>query len=166
MSERKARKETPAPIPPSPVLCPLTGQERAPGFSIDHPALAIKVDNHSAARPQAGLESADIVYEELAEGGITRFLAIFHCSEADRVGPVRSARLVDPDILLEYAPVPFGYSGANPVVVEKVESTQGIVSLRHGRFGDAYERVRGRQAPHNLFTSTQKLRAPTKVKGP
>lgn len=151
--------------PPKPVICPLTAQERPPGFPVDHPALAIKIENSTAARPQAGLEAADIVYEELAEGGITRFMAVYHCSDASRVGPVRSARSVDPDILLEYAPVLFGYSGANEVVLGKVKSTKGVIDLRHGAHGAAYERVKGRRAPHNLFTSTEKLRALSDAKG-
>jgi hypothetical protein len=151
---------------PEPVVCPLTGQEKPSDFPVDRPVVAIKIDNIAAALPQAGLESADIVYEELAEGGITRFLAIYHCSDADRVGPVRSARLVDPDILTEYAPALFGYSGGNALVLEKVQSTEGVVDLQHGKHGDAYERVQGRRAPHNLFTSTGKLRELSDAKGP
>ncbi|MGH9195310.1 MAG: DUF3048 domain-containing protein, partial [Acidimicrobiia bacterium] len=89
----KTKTARQAAVPPKPVVCPLTGVERAAGFNISRPALAIKIDNAAPARPQAGLEYADIVYEELAEGGITRFLALFHCSDASKVGPVRSARL-------------------------------------------------------------------------
>ncbi|HEY8200635.1 MAG TPA: DUF3048 domain-containing protein, partial [Actinomycetota bacterium] len=153
--------------PAAPVLCPLTGAPAASGAGVDRPALAVKLDNAPEARPQAGIESADIVYEELAEGGITRFMAIFQCRDAARVGPVRSARLVDPDILVQYKPVLFSYSGANAPVLAKVKSTQGIVNLEHGSHGSAYQRVSGRAAPHNLFTSTDKLRAfATDVKGP
>jgi hypothetical protein len=140
----------------APALCPLTGAPSG-GTNTARPALAIKIDNAPPARPQAGLDSADIVYEELAEGGITRFVALFHCRDAGRVGPVRSARLVDPDLLIQYKPILFGYSGANPTVLTKVKGTQGIVSVEHGSNGPAYERVRGRPAPHNLFTSTAKL---------
>lgn len=146
-------------------VCPLTG-EKAPSELPDGlPALGIKIDNAAAARPQAGLERADIVYEELAEGGITRFLAIFHCSEAERVGPVRSARLVDPDILTEYAPALLGYSGANREVLKKVRSTKGIVDLQFATNGGAYQKVKGRPAPHNIFTSTAQLRALSEVSG-
>lgn len=159
------KRRAASPSPPPPVICPLTGTQLPPGSRIDHPALAIKVENSVAARPQAGLEHADIVYEELAEGGITRFLVVYHCSEARSVGPVRSARSVDPDILLEYAPVLFAYSGANPGVLSKVRSTKGVVDLRHGTNGDAYRRARGRRAPHNLFTSTGTLRALSDVRG-
>lgn len=141
----------------APAVCPLTGT-KPQSVDASRPALAIKIDNAPVARPQAGLEGADIVYEELAEGGITRFLAVYHCSDANRVGPVRSARLVDPDLLVEYQPVLFGYSGANAIVLQKVQTTRGIIDLRHGSHGAAYERVKGRRAPQNLFTSTEKLR--------
>jgi hypothetical protein len=125
----------------------------------DRPALAIKIDNAIKARPQIGLDTADIVYEELAEGGVTRFLALFHCREADKVGPVRSARNVDPDILMEYKPVLLGHSGANREVLKKIRSTSGVVDLQYATHGGSYESVRGRPAPHNIFTSTTRLRA-------
>lgn len=155
----------PAPARAEPVVCPLTGQERGPAFEIARPALAIKIDNAAPARPQAGLENADIVYEEMAEGGITRFLAVYHCSDAPKVGPVRSARLVDADILREYGKVLLGYSGGNSLVLEKIASTASVVDLRHGKYGKAYRRIDGRPGPHDLFTSTGELRALTKVEG-
>lgn len=147
------------------MICPLTGEEKPAGFPIDRPALGVKIDNARPARPQAGLEAADIVYEELAEGGITRFLAMYHCNDADELGPVRSARLVDSDILREYAPVLFAYSGGNPVVKKKVEETDGIVNLRFGAKPEGFTRKKGRPAPHNLFTTTAKLRALSEEEG-
>jgi hypothetical protein len=100
---------------------------------------------------------ADLVYEELAEGGITRFVAIFHCKESKRVGPVRSARLVDPDLLTQFQPILFGYSGANATVLAKVKGTTGVVSVEHGSHGGAYVRDGKRPKPHNLFTTTDGL---------
>ncbi|HEX2259109.1 MAG TPA: DUF3048 domain-containing protein [Actinomycetota bacterium] len=146
-----------------PELCPLTGLEAED--DVERPPLAVKIDNAPVARPQAGLESADIVYEELAEGGITRFLAIFHCTDPDDLGPVRSARNVDPDILVQYAPVLFGHSGAAAGVIRKVESTRGITDLRHGDHGDAYRRERGRRAPSDLFTTGEQLRGLDEAEG-
>jgi DUF3048 family protein len=151
---------------PKPVICPLTGKEAPAGLDSERPALAIKVENSVAARPQAGLQEADVVYEELAEGGITRFMAVYHCGDATRAGPVRSARNVDPDILIEYAPALYGYSGANPIVLSKIQATKGIIDLRYGSHAKAYQRVKGRPAPHDLFTSTQALRALSDVTGP
>jgi hypothetical protein len=156
-------KRGPGAEPEKPVLCPLTGLEAKE--DIERPPLAVKIDNAPVARPQAGLESADIVYEELAEGGITRFLAIFQCAEADNLGPVRSARNVDPDILVQYAPVLFAHSGAAPAVLKKVESTRGVTDLRHGTHGDVYRRERGRRAPSDLFTSGDDLRGVEDAEG-
>lgn len=156
--EPPAAKKSASPAPPKPVFCPLTGEETSQSFPKDKPALGVKIENSVAARPQAGLDKADIVYEELAEGGITRFLAIFHCNDAPSLGPIRSARLVDPDIMLEYKPALFAYSGGNPLVKDKITATRGLVDLRHGSHGDGYSRERGRKAPHNLFSSTERLR--------
>lgn len=150
---------------PKPAKCPLTGEKAPSGLPSNRPVLAIKVDNATKARPQVGLDTADIIYEELAEGGITRFLALFHCREASSVGPVRSARQVDPDILIEYRPVLLGYSGANKDVLKKIRSTSGVVDLQYATHGDSYERVRGRPAPHDIFTSTGTLRALSETTG-
>lgn len=143
--------------PSKPVLCPLTGTPGPRGFDVDRPALSVKIENSPEARPQAGLQEADIVYEELAEGGITRFNAIYHCNDASQLGPIRSARLVDADILVEYAPVLFAYAGAAPPVQSKVAATRGITDL--SRASKGYRRESSRPRPHNLFSSTQQLRS-------
>lgn len=155
---KPAAGKSSSPEPPKPVFCPLTGVETSRDAPIARPALGVKIENSVASRPQVGLEQADIVYEELAEGGITRFLAVFHCTDAPSLGPIRSGRMVDPDILLEYAPVLFALSGANDLVLKKIDSTKGVANLRHGNHGSAYRRERGRKAPHDLFSSTSKLR--------
>lgn len=160
-------EEAPAepPPPPEPIRCPLTGVEVVEGFNMDRPALAVKIDNHPRARPQAGLETADIVYEELVEGGLTRFLGVYHCGDAADLGPTRSAREVDPDIMVEYAPVLFAYSGASPNNLRKVAATAGIIDLVHGANGPAYSRRGGRPAPHNLHTSTEAIRSRPAAQG-
>jgi len=165
------RSPTPSespPPPPEPIRCPLTGTE-AGAVDITRPAMGAKIDNHPRSRPQAGLETADIVYEELVEGGLTRFMGIYHCGDAADLGPVRSARAVDPDILVQYAPVLFAYSGASPNNLNKVAATAGVINLLHGANGPAYARRGGRGAPHNLYTSTENIRsrpAAQGVKGP
>jgi len=84
---------------------------------------------------------------------------VFHCQHAARLGPIRSARLVDPDLLIPYSPVLFGYSGAAPPVLAKVRSTAGVINLVHGGNGPAYQRSGARPAPHNLYTSSAALLA-------
>jgi hypothetical protein len=140
-----------------PATCPLTG-EAAPGGRVpQRTALAIKVENTDDAYPLAGLEGADLVYEEVVEGGITRFIAIYHCGGASRVGPVRSARTTDPKILLQLAPHPvLGYSGA-ALKVEGIVNDAGIVGLTEASDPAAFSRDDARYAPHDLFTGTSLL---------
>jgi hypothetical protein len=152
------------PPPPPAISCPLTGVD-AGATDLTRPVHAVKIDNHPRARPQTGMQQADVVYEELVEGGLTRFLAVFHCQTAPRLGPIRSARLVDPDLLVLYSPVLFGYSGAAPQVLAKVRSTAGVINLVHGANGPAYQRSGGRRAPHNLYTSSDALLARPAAQG-
>ena len=80
-------------------VCPLSGAEPK-GDEADRPAVAIKVENAQVAYPLSGLHEAELVYEELVEGGVTRFMAIYHCTDSKKVGSVRSARAVDPGIMI------------------------------------------------------------------
>src|SRR5205085_6609370 len=114
-----------APSPSLPAACPLSGKKPKGGHVPDRPALAVKVENVPAARPQTGLSWADIVYEEPVEAGITRFIAVYQCQDASRIEPVRSGRLTDPLILVQFGHPVFGYAGAVPAVVKAVR-TAGI----------------------------------------
>src|SRR5436305_153336 len=110
---------------PPPPVCPLTGL--APKSSVpDRRALAVKVENLPAARPQTGLSWADIVYEEPVEAGITRFIAVYQCQDASRIEPVRSGRLTDPDILRQFGRPIFAYAGAVPQVYQKAKAAHLI----------------------------------------
>lgn len=141
----------------NPEPCPLTGKVMHDEDAPSHPAVTVKVENTDDAYPLAGLERADVVYEEPVEGGITRFAAIFHCRQAGRVGPIRSARTTDPKIVLAYANDPLlAYSGANPTVSGVIDDA-GIVSLTESSANPAYTRDDARSAPHNLFASTKEL---------
>jgi hypothetical protein len=97
--------------------CPLTG-EPAPGGTIpQRPAMAVKIDNYPAGRPQSGLDKADIIFEEPVEGGITRFAAVFQCQSSALIGPVRSARNIDIGILGQLGtPLLAHVGGINPVI--------------------------------------------------
>ncbi|HJR98620.1 MAG TPA: DUF3048 domain-containing protein [Actinomycetota bacterium] len=145
-----------APAPAEP--CPLTG-ETLPGDKQppDRPVLAIKVENTPDAQPLAGLDKADIVYEEVVEGGITRFVALFHCGTADRIGPVRSIRTTDPKILGPFSDHPLlAFSGGSKGVRNIVEDA-GMTTLDESSAVKAFSRDDGRVVPHNLFTSTKPL---------
>jgi hypothetical protein len=122
------------------------------------PALAVKIDNHPDARPQSGLNQADIVYEELVEGGITRFVAIFHSTDADPVGPVRSGRTSDLHILTNLNRPLFGSSGGNDGVLSDLRQAN-LSSVIENDAPSAYYRDNSRDAPHNLYTRTAALYA-------
>jgi hypothetical protein len=100
-----------------PVTCPLTG-EPAPGGTVpQRPAMAVKIDNYPAGRPQSGLDQADIIFEEPVEGGITRFAAVFQCQSSALIGPVRSARNIDIGILGQLGtPLLAHVGGIDPVI--------------------------------------------------
>jgi hypothetical protein len=153
-----------APMP----TCPLTGTTARGGVP-ERPVLAVKIENHPSARPQAGLQSADIVYEEPVEGGITRFISIYQCSENRRIGPVRSARTTDPDVLEQFENPILVYSGAAPNVDNAVAAAP-LVALTESDGGDAFTRDPARAAPHNLYASTPSLyraaRAPGSAPAP
>ena len=139
-----------------PKACPLTGVEPSRGRVPERPALAVKIENASVSRPQAGLQSADIVYEQPVEGGITRFIAIFQCRNAERVGPVRSVRESDPAILVQFGSPLFGYAGGVAAIEEAVRDA-GIQDLNYKIAVEAYTRDPNRTPPHDLYTTTRAL---------
>jgi hypothetical protein len=147
------------PPSPPPKICPLTGI-RPDGGVPNRPALAVKVENLPVARPQTGLATADIVYEEPVEAGITRFIVVYQCQDAPLIEPVRSARYTDADILVQFGQPLLGYAGAVPQVVRAIRNA-GIIDLSVNLVPDAYERDPSRPEPHNLTTSTQALYALT-----
>jgi hypothetical protein len=152
-------EESPEPSapPPPPPTCPLSGVDPEGEVPV-RPALAIKVENLPASRPQTGLSWADIVYEEPVEGGITRFIVVYQCQDAERVEPVRSARLSDPDILVQFGRPLFAYAGGGAGVPAAVKRARLIdLSYVSSLGADAFDRDPARVAPHDLFTSTQGL---------
>jgi hypothetical protein len=141
-----------------PPLCPLTGLPAPGGHVPRRAALAVKVENLPAARPQWGLDKADIVFEEPVEGGITRFIVVFQCHGTARVEPVRSGRLVDPQILEPLGRMLFAYAGAIQPVVDVVDSSRSLLDdVGVVKAPSAYSLDPDRYAPHNLETSTAAL---------
>jgi hypothetical protein len=153
---------TARPVP----LCPLTHTPAPDGKVPQRAALAVKVENLPQARPQYGLDTADIVFEEPVEGGITRFIAVYQCQVADRIEPVRSARFVDPDILRPLGKILFAYSGAITPVVDEIDSSTSLLEdVSDNKAPEAYSVDFARVAPHNLQTSTSALYAAAKKLG-
>lgn len=138
--------------PEAPVM-PLTGLPIDDPEVAARPALVVKIDNGPGARPQSGLNAADIVYEENVEQ-ITRFAAVFHSQLADPVGPIRSGRTQDIELLGSLNRPLFAWSGGNSAVTSAVRRSdlRDIGALtEYGPGG--YFRSSSRNAPHNLYAS-------------
>jgi Protein of unknown function (DUF3048) N-terminal domain/Protein of unknown function (DUF3048) C-terminal domain len=150
----------PATVPGPPVY-PLTGLPVTDAGKAGRPALVVKIDNAdgggkgNSARPQSGLNAADVVYEEMVEGSVTRFGAIFQSGDADPVGPIRSARLTDIDVFTPLTPL-FAWSGGNPTVSGAIRGSK-LVDIGFDAASQAYNRRSGKVAPHNLYSSTPSL---------
>lgn len=155
----------PTPLPAN--VSPFTGLEVADPTVLDRMPAAVKISNSPIARPQSGLSRADVVVEHLAEGGITRFTAIFHSEEAERIGSVRSARLIDLEL-----PVLFDaylvYSGAHGEVNRLLDSSDLANRTLCDDCGDpGFYRLEipGRAYEHTLFTDSQLLQQVAEAQG-
>jgi len=136
---------------------PLDGTEVEKSVANRHP-LAIIIENHPEARPQAGLDKASIIYEAITEGGITRYLAVYGPRDADKVGPVRSLRTFFLDWACEYEAF-LAHVGGNIDALDRIP-VESVLDLDQFRYGDrAYwrEPERGKAIEHTMYTSTPKL---------
>lgn len=146
----RATGERVVPRPPIPPRWPLTGIQAQAGSSVGRRAISVKIENSPSARPQTGLQSADVVYECLAEGGVTRFNAIFHSTFPPLVGPVRSARLSDIHIVPQYNAL-FVFSGSSTFVGGRIRRAKLPNLSEDAGVTRPFERVDFRAAPHNLY---------------
>jgi hypothetical protein len=144
---------TPSPTA-RPLLSPFTGE---PVPSLNR-VLAVKIDNIVNARPQTGLTHADIVYVLPVEGGLSRFLAVFSSHYPPVIGPVRSAREDDLELLRQFGRPAFAYSGATATLLPYIHRTARIVNLYSGTTR-GYYRDTSRVAPYNLYAHTRQLLA-------
>jgi hypothetical protein len=145
-----------------PPVAPLTGLPWPgdPAF-LARPALVVKIDNADSnsvsVRPQAGINQADVVIEELVEGGVTRLAAVFHSADADPVGPVRSGRRTDLEYVGLFGQPLFAWSGGNAGVVEAIRGSGAVNDVGYDVASGAYFRAGDRRSPHNLMSSTPAL---------
>ena len=135
---------------------PLTGFEVAEG-SVTGPSVAVKIDNTSSGRPQVGIAAADLVFEELVEGGVTRYLAVFHTAIPGEVGPVRSGRPQDADLVRSLGGV-FVFSGVGNGNVREIIRGTGLQLVEHDTSGgtpdgEYFFRSSRKPAPWNLHVS-------------
>ncbi len=146
------------------VASPLTGALVSPDVA-DRPAVIVKVDNAPDARPQAGLNDADVIYEERVEGSVVRFLAVYQSNDAAIVGPVRSVRSTDAAIVAPIGGV-FAFSGGIAPFVRKIQATgiKAVPESDNPRLGN-YKRA-GKVRPYATYANTAKLRVLAKPIAP
>ncbi|MCX4825374.1 DUF3048 domain-containing protein [Streptomyces sp. NBC_01142] len=132
-------ERTAPPRPPSP-------EESATSARV----LAVKIDNVGPARPQTGLDHADIVYLEQVEAGLSRILAVYSSRLPAVVGPVRSARETDLELLRQFDRPTLAYSGAQGKLTPLIDAAR-LDALPPSKAPDAYFRSSDRAAPHNLY---------------
>lgn len=142
--------------PPPISLTPLTGQVIAAGTVLG-PSLAAKIDNHVDARPQVGLEHTDLVFEELVEGGLTRYVAVWQSDVPAEIGPIRSIRPMDPDIVSPLGGI-IAYSGGQGRFVRAMKDTN-VYNAIHGQpdTEDVMFRTNTKKSPHNVLVRAPEL---------
>ena len=139
-------------------LAPLRGTEVAAG-SLAHASIAAKIDNHEEARPQFALERTDLVIEELVEGGLTRYVAVWQSDIPELLGPVRSIRPMDPDIISPFGGI-VAYSGGQQIFVDMMEDTN-VYNAIHGNSDtdETFYRTDLRDSPHDVVVKAQEVLA-------
>ncbi len=141
----------------------LTGITVPVGTNDTTPVTAVMIENSPDARPQAGLKDAGVVYEAIAEGGITRFLTLFQESNPDYIGPVRSVRPYYLDFIKPYD-APVAHAGGSGEALAQIRN-EGFKDLDQAYNPSYYQRITSRYAPHNLYTSRAQLLELQKAKG-
>ncbi len=144
---------SPSIAPSSPPVSPFTGMPT----DLNAPVLCVKIDNAAVARPQSGLELADLVYVEPVEGGLSRLLGVYQSRVPPVVGPVRSSRASDVELLANFGRPALAFSGAAPEVGALVDQAPILDVSAIARAGD-YHRDRRRPMPHNLYGDANQLR--------
>lgn len=143
-----------SPSPTPPPTSPFTGRRGA----TNKPVLAVKIDNVAAARPQTGLSKASLVYVEMVEGGLTRIMAVFSERLPKTVGPIRSVRRSDLELLRQFGRPALAYSGAHPKLRRPVRRAP-LVRASPEQVSRGYFRRAAREAPHNLYAHPRRLLA-------
>lgn len=159
-----ATSERTVPKPPEPPRWPLTGLDAPSSDALLQRVVSVKIENSPDARPQTNLQLADVVYESVTEGGITRFNAIFHSQSPDEVGPVRSARLSDLYIVPQYHAL-FAFSGASSSVNSRVNAADIDNLSEDAGITKPFWRSTSRYAPHNLYADVNEIRAEGERRG-
>lgn len=147
-------------VKPKPPPKPTTVASTLSGLQVDPtlnnlPVTGVMIENSTDARPQSGLGQAGVVFEAVAEGGVTRFLALFQDTSPSNVGPIRSARpyYVQWDLGFDAA---YAHVGGSPDALSDIKSW-GVHDLDEFANGGSYHRISTREAPHNVYTAISTL---------
>lgn len=163
-TDTQAHVQEPEPEQPKPKYYGLlTGVEVESESDVTAPVTGVMIENSPDARPQSGLKNSGVVFEAIAEGGITRFMVLYQAEKPQLIGPVRSVRLYDVDWLKPF----------NAGLAHVGGSARALSEIRNGQYRDLdqffnsayYWRSTDRYAPHNVYTSFEKLDALNKAKG-
>jgi hypothetical protein len=136
-------------------IAPLTGLPDPGGAALTRSALTVKIENTPEALPQWGITQADVVYEEIVNGGITRLAAIFNSQAPSKIGPVRSVRPTDTQVVYPIGGI-FAYSGGAQYAINSI-NTAPVKQIDESSAGTAMFRDPNLQAPHNLFARGPQL---------
>ena len=155
--------KAPAPKPVIKYYSPLTGLLVADSATTTQPVTAVMIENSPDARPQSGIKNSGLVFEAIAEGGITRFMVLYQQEKPQMIGPVRSLRIYDAEWLAAF----------NSGIAHVGGSAAALVEVRNGSYRDLdqffnssyYWRSSDRYSPHNVYTSFAKLDAMNAAKG-
>jgi len=133
-------------------IAPLTGLPDPGGAALKRPALTVKIENTPEALPQWGIDQADVVYEEIVNGGITRLAAIFNSQAPAKIGPIRSVRPTDTQVVWPLGGI-FAYSGGAPYAIASIETVPGLKLVDEDVADETNAMYRDPDlyAPHNLF---------------
>lgn len=156
--EPAVQKTEPAAPDSRETAAPVNKEPELPG------AVIVMIDNYYQARPQVGIDKADLVYEILAESGITRFMALFYSESADKIGPVRSARYYFAQLARGYDS-PLAHAGGSTEALELIQELKVKDLDEIYNSGGYFWRDSKRKMPHNLYTSTSQLLKGAKAKG-
>ncbi len=137
------------------VVFPLTGLPVNGAATNLRPALVAKIDNAPGAFPQTGFNSADLVYEEIVNDGISRFAMVFQSTDSDPVGPCRSGRIQDVNLFGSLNGPLFVWSGGNVAVTNAINNSD-LINMGPN-FANVYFRTNDHSAPHNLYTKTSEI---------
>lgn len=147
---------------PTTVANTLSGRQVDPAVN-KVPVTAVMIENSGEARPQSGLQEAGVVFEAIAEGGITRYLALFQDTAPESIGPIRSVRPYYVDWAFAFNPS-IAHVGGSPEALQLIKSLKAQDLDQFSNAG-AYSRVTDRYAPHNVYSSFARLQELQKSKG-